>query len=247
MVRFAHTIYPYSFVQVLAYAQTMKLVKLGKISLDGTKIKANASKHKALSHGHIEKLEAQLREEVQALLAKAAETDQQETNDEHDLSAEIARREQRLQALADAKAKIAERAAQRDQPAQQEYADKVARREAQRETGEKSRGKEPKAPETGPQAKDQINLTDEESRIMPSHEGFVQAYNGQAAVDVDSMLIVAATLTQQTNDKQQVEPRCWTNWINCRPNWANPTPCWPTTATSAKTTSKPAKTEASQH
>jgi transposase len=99
------------FVQVLAYAQTMKLVKLGKISLDGTKIKANASKHKALSHGHIEKLEAQLREEVHALLAKAAETDQQETDDEPDLPAEIARREQRLQALADAKAKIAERAA----------------------------------------------------------------------------------------------------------------------------------------
>jgi transposase len=201
------------FVQVLAFAQTMKLVKLGQISLDGTKIKANASKHKALSHGHIEKLEAQLREEVQALLAKAAETDQQEANDEHDLPAEIARREQRLQALADAKTKIAERAAQRDQHAQQEYADKVARREAQREAGHKPRGKEPKAPdpkssgaETGPKAKDQINLTDEESRIMPSHEGFVQAYNGQAAVDVDSMLIVAATLTQHTNDKQQVEP-----------------------------------------
>ena len=189
-------------VQVLAFAQTMKLVKLGQISLDGTKIKANASKHKALSHGHIEKLEAQLREEVQALLQKAAETDQQEGNNEHDLSAEIARREQRLQALADAKTKIAER----DQQAQQEYADKVARREAQREAGQKPRGKEPKAPETGPKAKDQINLTDEESRIMPSHEGFVQAYNGQAAVDVDSMLIVAATLTQQTNDKQQVEP-----------------------------------------
>src|SRR5512136_669050 len=153
------------FVQVLAYAQTMKLVKLGKISLDGTKIKANASKHKALSHGHIDKLEAQLREEVQALLAKAAGTDQQEAGDEHDLPAEIARREQRQQALAAAKAKLAERAAQRDQQAQQEYADKVARREAQREAGEKPRGKEPKAPETGPQAKDQINLTDEESRI----------------------------------------------------------------------------------
>ena len=174
--------------------------------LDGTKIKANASKHKALSHGHIEKLEAQLREEVQALLAKAAETDQQEANDGHDLPAEIARREHRLQALADAKTKIAKRAAQRDQHAQQEYADKVARREAQRAAGQKPRGKEPKAPETGPKAKDQINLTDEESRIMPSHEGFVQAYNGQAAVDVDSMLIVAATLTQHTNDKQQVEP-----------------------------------------
>jgi transposase len=194
------------FVQVLSYAQTMKLVKLGTISLDGTKLKANASKHKALSHGHIEKLEAQLREEVQALLAKAAQTDQQEAGDEHDLPAEIARREQRLKALAEAKAKIAERVKERDHQAQQDYADKVARREAQREAGQKPRGKEPKASETGPKAKDQINLTDEESRIMPSHEGFVQGYNGQAAVNVDSMLIVAATLTQDTNDKQQIEP-----------------------------------------
>ena len=194
------------FVQVLSYAQAMKLVKLGTISLDGTKIKANASKHKALSHGHIEKLEAQLREEVQALLVKAAQTDQQEASDEHDLPAEIARREQRLKALAEAKAKIAERVKERDQQAQQDYADQVARREAQRQAGQKPRGKEPKAPESGPKAKDQINLTDEESRIMPSHEGFVQGYNGQAAVDVDSMLIIAATLTQDTNDKQQVEP-----------------------------------------
>ena len=194
------------FVQVLAFAQTMKLVKLGQISLDGTKIKANASKHKALSHGHIEKLEAQLREEVQAPVTKAAETDQQEANDGHDLPAEIARREDRLKALADAKAKIVERVEQRDQQAQQEYADKVVRREAQRAAGHKPRGKAPKAPETGPKAKDQINLTDEESRIMPSHEGFVQAYNGQAAVEVDSMLIVAATFTQHTNDKQQVKP-----------------------------------------
>ena len=82
----------------------------------------------------------------------------------------------------------------------------MARREAQREAGKKPRGKEPKAPESGPKAKDQINLTDAESRIMPSHEGFVQGYNGQAAVDVDSLLIVAATLTQDTHDKQQVEP-----------------------------------------
>ncbi len=172
------------FVQVLTYAQTMKLVKLGQISLDGTKIKANASKHKALSYGHIEKLEAQLREEVQTLLARAAETDQQEASDlcprgyEYDLPAEIARREQRLQALTDAKTKIAERAAQRDNQARQEYADKVARREAQRESGQTPRGKEPKAPETEPKASNQINLTDEESRIMPSHDGFVQAYNG---------------------------------------------------------------------
>jgi len=194
------------FVQVLSLAQAMKLVKLGQISLDGTKIKANASKHKALSHGHIEKREAQLREEVQALLKKAADVDQEELADGIDLPAEIARREDRLKALAEAKTQIAERVKERDEQARKDYQEKLARREALRATGKKPRGKEPKAPETGPQAKDQINLTDEESRIMPSANGFIQGYNAQAAVDVDSMLVVATTLTQQTNDKQQVKP-----------------------------------------
>ena len=194
------------FVQVLSVAQAMKLVKLGQISLDGTKIKANASKHKALSHGHIEKLEAQLREEVQTLLRKAAEVDREDLADGIDVPAEITRREDRLKALAEAKAKIAERVKERDEQARKDYQEKLARREAVRATGKKPRGKEPKAPKTGPQAKDQINLTDEESRIMPSADGFVQGYNAQAAVDVDSMLIIATTLTQHTNDKQQVEP-----------------------------------------
>lgn len=194
------------FVQVLSLAQAMKLVKLGQISLDGTKIKANASKHKALSHGHIEKLEAQLREEVQALLQKAAEADGAEELDGIDLPEELARRQDRLKALAEAKAKIVERVAERDARAQQDYEAKVARREAQRQAGKKPRGTEPKPPETGPKDGDQINLTDEESRIMPSHDGFIQGYNSQAAVDVETMLIVAATVSQQTNDKQQVEP-----------------------------------------
>ena len=95
-------------MQVLVIAQTMKLFKLGQISLDGTKIKASASKHKALSHGHIEKLEVQLHEEVRFLLNKAAQTDEQESDNDIDLPAEIARREQRHEALAAAKAKIAE-------------------------------------------------------------------------------------------------------------------------------------------
>jgi transposase len=90
------------FVQVLSLAQAMKLVKLGPLSLDGTKIKANASQHKALSHGHIEKLEAQLRDEVQALLQRAAETDAADARDDLDLPDELARREQRRQALAEA-------------------------------------------------------------------------------------------------------------------------------------------------
>jgi predicted house-cleaning noncanonical NTP pyrophosphatase (MazG superfamily) len=194
------------FVQVRTMAQPMKLVKVGQISLDGTKVKANASKHKALSNGHIEKLEKQLREEVQALLQRAAEADQEELADGMDLPDEIARREDRLKALGEAKAKIAERVKARDEQAQKEYEEKVARREAQRAAGEKPKGREPQAPKTGPQAKDQINLTDEESRIMPSVQGFVQSYNAQAAVDADTMLVLAATVTQEPNDKQQVEP-----------------------------------------
>ena len=194
------------FVQGLALAQAMKLVKLGQISLDGTKIKANASKHKALSYGHIEKLEAQLREEVQALLKKASDVDQEELADGMDLPAEVSRREDRLKALAEAKAQIAERVNERDEQARKDYEEKLARRESLRAAGKKPRGKEPKVPEAGPQPKDQINLTDEESRIMPSADGFIQGYNAQAAVDVGTMLIIATTLTQHTNDKQQIEP-----------------------------------------
>lgn len=189
-------------VQVLTLAQAMQLVRLGTIALDGTKLKANASRHKALSHGHSETREAQLREAVQALLQRAATVDQEELAEGIDLPEEIARREARLVALAEAKAKIAERVKARDAQAQQDYAEKVARREAQRQAGQKPKGPEPQPPVTGPQAKDQINLTDEESRIMPS----VQGYNAQAAVDTESMLVIATTLTQATNDKQQVEP-----------------------------------------
>jgi transposase len=195
------------FVQVLSIAQTMKLLQLGQISLDGSKLKANASKHKALSHGHIEKLEAQLREEVQALLAQAEATDRDELPDGLDLPAELARREARLAALADAKAAIEARAQARFDAEQQDYDAKMARREAQRQAGKPPRGKEPQPPEAGPRANDQVNLTDEESRIMPvSGGGFEQAYNVQAAVDTETMLVLATGVTQQTNDKQQVEP-----------------------------------------
>ena len=195
------------FVQVLSIAQAMKLLQLGHLSLDGSKVKANASKHKALSHGHIEKIEAQLREEVQALLAQAEATDREERPDGLDLPAELARREARLKALAEAKAQIEARAKARFEAEQRDYDAKVARREAQRQAGQPPRGKEPQPPEAGPRTKDQVNLTDEESRIMPvSGGGFEQAYNVQAAVDTATMLVLATGVTQQTNDKQQVEP-----------------------------------------
>jgi len=195
------------FVQVLSIAQTMKLLQLGQISLDGSKLKANASRHKALSQGHIDKLEAQLREEGQALLAQAEATDRDERPDGLDLPAELARREERLQVLAAAKAEIDARAKARFEAEQREYEATVARREAQRQAGKRPRGKEPQPPEAGPREQDQVNLTDAESRIMPvAGGGFEQAYNVQAAVDATTMLVLATGVTQQPNDKRQVEP-----------------------------------------
>jgi len=195
------------FVQVLLLAREMKLLKRGNIALDGVKIKANASRHKALSYKHLNKIEAQLRDEVQRLLAAAEAADSTPLPDGLDMPAEIARREERLKRMAEAKAKIEERAKERHQAEQRGYAEKVARREAQREAGQKPRGREPKPPVEGPRDSDQVNLTDEESRIMPAPGGrFEQAYNAQAAVDADSMLIVATGVTQDTNDKRQIEP-----------------------------------------
>lgn len=124
-----------------------------------------------------------------------------------DLPAEVARREARLKALAEAKAKIKARADARFQEEQRAYEQKVARREARRQAGKKPRGKDPQPPEEAPRNNDQVNLTDEESRIMPvSGGGFEQAYNARAAVDTETMLVIATTVTRQPNDKQQVAP-----------------------------------------
>jgi transposase len=196
------------FVQVLELAREMKLLKLGNVCLDGTKVHANASRHSALSHGHIEKLEIQLKAEVQELLAVAEKADQADVPDGVDLPAEIRRREDRLAAMAEAKAKIAARAEERYQREKAEYDAKLAKRtEKEKTSGKKPGGKPPAAPTPGPKDSDQINLTDEESRIMPvSGGGFEQAYNAQAAVDAESMLVVAPGLTQAPNDKEQVIP-----------------------------------------
>jgi transposase len=195
------------FVQVLLLAREMKLMKLGRIALDGTKVKANASKHKALSYAHVKKIEAQLKAEVSALTAQAEAADQTPVADGMDIPAEISRRETRLKALAAAKVKIEERAQERFEREQTEYQQKQAKRQAQRDVGKKPRGREPKPPFPGPRDKDQINLTDEESRIMPvSGGGFEQCYNAQASVDTDTMLVVSTHMTQATNDKQQIEP-----------------------------------------
>ncbi|MGB7903401.1 MAG: IS1182 family transposase [Steroidobacteraceae bacterium] len=196
------------FVQVLELAKEMKLLKLGNVCLDGTKIHANASRHSALSHGHIEKLEVQLKAEVQELLALAEQADQADIPDGVRLPEEIKRREDRLAAMVLAKAKIAARAEERYQREKAEYDAKMARRGAKEgETGKKPAGKPPQAPQPGPRASDQVNLTDEDSRIMPvAGGGFEQAYNAQAGVDAATMLVVATGVTQAPNDKEQIEP-----------------------------------------
>ena len=196
------------FVQVLELAKEMKLLKLGTISLDGTQVHANASRHSALSHGHIEKIETQLKAEVQELLALAEQADRADVPDGVSLPDEIKRREDRLTALAQAKAKIEARAQERVEREQADYEAKMARREAKaKESGKKPPGKPPQPPASGVQATEQINLTDEESRIMPvSGGGFEQAYNAQAAVDSGSLLVVVPAVTQAPNDKEQLVP-----------------------------------------
>ncbi|WP_136809588.1 transposase [Desulfosediminicola flagellatus] len=125
-----------------------------------------------------------------------------------DIPAELSRRQDRLDAIAQAKAKIEERAAQRYAEGQKEYEKKVAKRRAKAEvSGKKPRGRNPEPPAPGPRKKDQVNLTEEESRIMSSSgKGFEQAYNAQAAVDVETMLIVDNHITQASNDKREITP-----------------------------------------
>lgn len=196
------------FVQVLQVARENQLSRFGTVSLDGSRIHANASRHRALSYGHAEKIEAQLKAEVQEMLKLAEAADQGSVPEGVDLPAEIVRREARLAAIAAAKARIEARAAERFAREQAEYEAKMAKRQAkQAATGKKPGGKPPKPPQAGPGAEDQINLTDEDSRIMKvAGGGFEQCYNAQAVVDTESMLVINPHVTQAGNDKEQVEP-----------------------------------------
>jgi transposase len=196
------------FVQILDVAQQSGVLTVGKVSLDGTKVHANASKHSALSWEHAVKIEAQLTAEVEELLRLADEADGSELPDGMSVPEELARREARLAAIARAKAEIERRAAERQARERAVYEQKMAEREAKEQSGgKKPGGRVPSPPQAGPQPKDQVNLTDGDSRIMPtSGGGFEQAYNAQAAVDVDTMLIVAQHVSQSPNDKQELEP-----------------------------------------
>jgi transposase len=196
------------FVEVLQLAREMGVLKLGTIGLDGTKVHANASRHSALSYEHAGKIDAQLKAEVAELLARAEAADKADIPDGMSIPDELARREDRLQKIAQARTKIEARARERFAREQAEHEAKLAAREAKTAaTGKKPGGKPPQPPAPGPLPADQINLTDEESRIMPvAGGGFEQCYNAQAAVAQGSLLVIAGDVVQASNDKQQIEP-----------------------------------------
>jgi transposase len=196
------------FIQVLEVAGEMGMLKLGTVALDGTKLHANASRHGALSYEHAGKIETQLRAEVTDLLGKAEAADQADVPDGMSIPEELARRETRLAEIARAKAIIEARARERHAREQAEYEAKMAAREAKlAATGKKPRGRVPQPPVEGPLPTDQVNLTDEDSRIMPvPGGGFEQCYNAQAVVASDSLLVIAADVVQAPNDKQQLAP-----------------------------------------
>ncbi len=197
------------FVQVLLLAQELGVLKLGTISIDGTKIHADASKSKAVSYKRLRELEAQLRTEVEALFALGAQADQGSLPDGLVVADEIALREERLARLAEAKAVLEARAQEREALDQAEYEARVREREAKaRESGKPPRGRPPTPPTAGPRAEDQYNFTDPESRIMKNStdKGFDQHYNAQVAVDQASLLIVGHALSNPANDQAEVVP-----------------------------------------
>lgn len=207
------------FLQVLRLCQKAGLVKLGHIAIDGTKVKANASKHKAMSYDRMGETEKKLEEEIRQLLAEAERIDAEEDaqlglgkrGDE--LPAELKRREDRLRKIRAAKAELEAEAKARAKAKAAEAKQTIQERErAEVETGTKSAGPTPKIPDPEsavPEPKAQRNFTDPESRIMPdgANKGaFLQGYNVQIAVDDEAQIIVAARVTQAPNDVQQLAP-----------------------------------------
>jgi transposase len=206
------------FTQALLLCSKAGLVQLGHVAIDGTKIKANASKHKAMSYKRMTEAEARLEREVEALLRRAEQTDAAEDaqfgNKRGDeLPEELSRRESRLRMIREARQALEQEAREKAARERAETEKKLAARaEQEKRTGKKKRGRKPDLPDPGkalPADKAQRNFTDPESRIMPdgANKGsFVQAYNAQIAVDSASQVIVAAEVTQETTDSGQLLP-----------------------------------------
>jgi hypothetical protein len=199
-----------SFVKVLQLAQQLKLLKFGQltVAVDGTKVLAYASKHRAVSYQRAGEMIAQLELEVAQLLAKAEQADVTPLQDGLTIPEEITRRQERKAALAQARAEIEARAQVRYAVQLAEHQAKLAVRAAKKERGEKVRGKPPEAPTPTPAPGDQYNFTDPESRIMKAGNGkhFEQNYNAQAAVEVASRLILGERVSPAPNDKRELVP-----------------------------------------
>jgi len=194
-----------AFVTVLQLAHQLRLTRVGSVSVDGTKLQANASKHAAVSYQRAGELMARFQLEVAELITRAETADAKEARETLDLPAELARREQRIESLKHARQIIEAQAREMAAAKRPEYQAKVAERQAQREAGKKPRGPEPQAPSEEPEPQAQYNFTDPESRIMKAGNGkhFEQAYNAQAAVD-EAMLIVGQRVSVAPNDKQEL-------------------------------------------
>lgn len=206
------------FLQVLQLAQRAGLVKMGHVSLDGTKLKADASKHKAMSYDRMTDAEKKLQQEIDSLLKQAQNTDEAEETKHGKakrgdrLPSELARRESRLKKIQEAKAALEQEAKERAEKEADEVRKKLEERATrEEETGKKTPGRTPAMPDPEtilPEPKAQRNFTDPESRMMKdgATKEFVQAYNAQIVVDDTAQIIVACGVTQQANDKQQLVP-----------------------------------------
>jgi transposase len=197
------------FIEVLRVAGELGMVRLGNLAIDGTKMKANASRHKAMSYDYMTKEVERLRAEIKALLARAATVDGAEdaalgSRRGDELPEELQRRQQRLDNIEAAMKRLEEEARQRAEGERQERAQAAAEREAQ---GKKRRGPEPKPIDETPKDRAQTNFTDPESKIMKTNnKGFDYCYNAQAVVDGAHQIIVAVDTTNACNDKQQAVP-----------------------------------------
>lgn len=197
------------FVQILLVAKEMDVLKLGNISLDGSKVHADASKSKAVSYKRLLQLEKRLQAEVEELLALSEQAEQGKLPEEMSVEAEVLLRQQRLVSLKEAKAVLELRAEERYQAEKAAYEAKLREREQRaRRKGHKPRGRKPKPPQPGPRDKDQYNFTDRESCIMKNsnNKGFDQHYNVQVVVEQDSFLIVANTLSNHPTDRNEAIP-----------------------------------------
>jgi transposase len=197
------------FIEVLRLAAELGMVGLGNLAFDGSKFKANASRHKAMSYGYMKKEEERLQAEIKALLEQAKEADSQEdaalgSRRGDELPAELQRREERLATIAAAKERLEEQARVDAEAERQHRAEEEAERQR---TGKKRRGKEPKPVSETPDDKAQSNFTDPEAKIMPqSNKGWDYSGNAQVSVDSTFQIIMACFVTTATNDKQQAVP-----------------------------------------